>query len=113
MFPANLMIRERSATGQSCVHWRAEWPDDEYARAAEAVEHRCPVEGRRERFRDQPPRCRSAGPPPQQRPCCSAGAPNLKAMPCRAEYAFVHRRLLLDVARDVVERRLVFAEEMT
>jgi hypothetical protein len=34
-------------------------------------------------------------------------------MPCRAEYAFVHRRLLLDVARDVVERRLVFAEEMT
>jgi GAF domain/ANTAR domain len=28
-------------------------------------------------------------------------------------YAFVHRRLLLDVARDVVERRLVFSEEMT
>jgi len=28
-------------------------------------------------------------------------------------YAFVHRRLLLDVARDVVERRLVFTEEMT
>jgi hypothetical protein len=56
---------------------------------------------------------RSAGPPPQQRPCCSASAPNLKAMPCRAGYAFVHRRLLLDVARDVVERRLVFAEEMT
>jgi hypothetical protein len=27
-------------------------------------------------------------------------------------YAFVHRRLLLDVARDVVERRLVFTEEM-
>jgi hypothetical protein len=26
--------------------------------------------------------------------------------------AFVHRRLLLDVARDVVERRLVFTEEM-
>jgi hypothetical protein len=28
-------------------------------------------------------------------------------------YAFVHQRLLLDVARDVVERRLVFTEEMT
>jgi hypothetical protein len=28
-------------------------------------------------------------------------------------YAFVHRRLLLDVARDVVDRRLVFTEEMT
>jgi len=28
-------------------------------------------------------------------------------------YAFVHHRLLLDVARDVVERRLVFTEEMT
>ena len=28
-------------------------------------------------------------------------------------YAFVHRRLLLDVARDVVERRLVFTEETT
>jgi hypothetical protein len=28
-------------------------------------------------------------------------------------YAFVHRRLLLDVARDVVERRLVFTEDMT
>lgn len=28
-------------------------------------------------------------------------------------YAFVNRRLLLDVARDVVERRLVFTEEMT
>ena len=27
--------------------------------------------------------------------------------------AFVHRRLLLDVARDVVERRLVFTQEMT
>jgi GAF domain-containing protein/ANTAR domain-containing protein len=28
-------------------------------------------------------------------------------------YAFVHQRLLLDVARDVVGRRLVFTEEMT
>ena len=28
-------------------------------------------------------------------------------------YAFVHQRLLLDVARDVVERRLVFTELMT
>ena len=28
-------------------------------------------------------------------------------------HAFLHRRLLLDVARDVVERRLVFTEEMT
>ena len=33
--------------------------------------------------------------------------------PACAAYAFVHRRLLLDVARDVVERRLVFTEEMT
>ena len=28
-------------------------------------------------------------------------------------YAFAHRRLLLDVARDVDERRLVFTEDMT
>ncbi len=28
-------------------------------------------------------------------------------------YAFVHQRLLIDVARDVVDRRLVFIEEMT
>jgi ANTAR domain len=28
-------------------------------------------------------------------------------------HAFVHRRLLIDVARDVVERRLVFTEDMT
>ena len=34
------------------------------------------------------------------------------ALACLRGYAFVHRRLLLDVARDVVERRLVFTEEM-
>lgn len=27
-------------------------------------------------------------------------------------HAFVHQRLLIDVAHDVVERRLVFTEEM-
>ena len=34
------------------------------------------------------------------------------ALACLRGYAFVHRRLLLDVARGVVERRLVFTEEM-
>ena len=28
-------------------------------------------------------------------------------------HAFVHQRLLIDVARDVVDRRLVFTEDMT
>ena len=42
----------------------------------------------------------------------SGSAPPTRSPSCRA-HAFVHQRLLIDVARDVVARRLVFTPDMT